>query len=228
MKYFKVDIKIFEKNDLGSILGSIGNANGEKVSNGERYFSEMRLSPMTGSRRILNDTPMFDYFFLENFDKPSTWERCLNDVHRFTGESPDGWFVSDKFKTLIEQFCVIPQYHFYPSKLLYKGEKLDYWVFQWGVREFSNFDYVTSVFYEEGTNKIGEGIVDFDSFMDYRKNIDEDVAFKKLVLKQPYDFIVGHRLGLDLYMSEKLKIAIETAGIEGLLFEEIDFEIVCD
>ena len=52
-----------------------------------------------------------------------TWEWKLQDIHGFieVGSIIIGWFISDYFKQLLDQFKIAEPYHFYASKLKYKS-----------------------------------------------------------------------------------------------------------
>jgi hypothetical protein len=82
--------------------------------------------------KILLDAPVFDYFILRNYDEHIFADTHIMDVHSFIGEGSQiiGWFVSEDLKLLLENFNIAQPYYFYLSKLLYKGKKLDYYIFQ--------------------------------------------------------------------------------------------------
>ena len=128
MKYYKIDIKTFYDQPMQYVAKGdtfkttkktlqIGRANGELVPNARHYFDRM------GKGEIIKDAPVFDYFFLESFDKKIYWEWRLQDVHGFIGVGSIiiGWYISTRFKELLEQFKIAKDYYFYPTKLLYKG-----------------------------------------------------------------------------------------------------------
>lgn len=219
MKYYKIDFKSgFPEEDR-----VLGHANGGLVPNGRLYFDRM------GQGEIIRDAPVFDYFHLQSFGPKEEWEWRLQDVHGFIGEYPTGgnWYISDRFKKLLEKFNIANGYHFYATKLLYKGEKLDYWIFQFPVNPLQNFDYVKSEYSIEGQSERLTGIQnqrDYEAF-DYKlyKETKKDIVWKKTVFIRPFDMIMSMNDGR--LVSEALKNAIEKAGLEGLVFEELKDDI---
>ncbi len=131
MKYYKINIKLFYGDRIAS------SANGKNVPNSESFFDNIR------SGKILNNTPIFDYFILESFDKEKYWEWDFFDVYNGMGEYPGNynWYISDDLKLSLENFKIAPNYHFYETRLLYKGEKLKYWVFQFPINPLQNYNY---------------------------------------------------------------------------------------
>ncbi|WGU68982.1 hypothetical protein QIU19_03590 [Capnocytophaga canimorsus] len=139
MKYYKLKMKRrFEEEDK-----VLGHANGEFVPNGAFYFDRI------GEGEIIENAPVFDYFHLQSFGEEKDWEWRLQDVHGYMGEYPTHciWYISDKLKTLLENFKIAPKYHFYETRLLYKGEKLKYWIFQFPIDYFLNVNYEKSFFF---------------------------------------------------------------------------------
>ena len=104
---------------------------------------------------------IFDYFVLESFDKEKYWEWALFDIHGFIGEGSQifGWYISDKLKSLLEKFRIAPKYHFYETRLLYKGEKFKYWIFQFPIDVFYNYNYEKSDFYYKEAKHKKRGII---------------------------------------------------------------------
>lgn len=220
MKYYKTEIeRRFPKED--SILG---HANGEYVTNGKEYFDKI------GKRKILKDTPVFDYFFLQSYGPEKEWEWRLQDVHGGMGVYPTGgyWYISDDFKLLLEKSYIAPEYHFYETKLLYKNNKLLYWIFQFPINPLSNYDYINCGLYLDG-KKI-EGITDADQYDEYDydvwKKTKRKIEWRKLALIDRYDFFIdinGHKI-----VSESLKKAIEKMQLKGFIFSDLDYEVVVE
>jgi hypothetical protein len=238
MKYYKIEIEHTNKKD--NIL--IGCANGEYIPNANHYFYEMREG------KILLDAPVFDYFFLKSFEEKKYWEKYLMDVHDFTGEGSQigGWFVSEDLKLLLENFNLTQPHHFYPSKLLYKGNKLDYFIFQFAGDSMVDamttsciIDWSSSIF----SNLIDESNSSINSsteFIDESNRVWElakqnnlsysspqrQLKTKKIVLLKSLDFFPMSRFRNDDLVSERLKQAIEDMGITGFEFSELDYEVV--
>ena len=147
MKYYKIDIKSHFP-ELGRIASS---AEGKNIANADEYFWAMNRG------EILYNTPIFDYFVLESFDKEKYWEWALFDVHNFIGVGSImcGWYISDKLKSVLEKFRIAPKYHFYETRLLYKEEKFKYWIFQFPVDGFDNYNYEKSEYFIDNQRVLG-------------------------------------------------------------------------
>ena len=150
MKYYKIKRKT-RFPELGRIASG---AEGKNVPEKE-YFDRI------GKGEIIENTPIFDYFVLESFDKEKYWEWALFDIHSFIGEGSQifGWYISDKLKSLLEKFRIAPKYHFYETRLLYKGEKFKYWIFQFPIDVFYNYNYEKSDFYYKEAKHKKRGII---------------------------------------------------------------------
>ena len=219
MKYYKIKLSFYNYNDKNKRITS--SAKGNKIPNANYYFYEMREG------KILTDAPLFDYFFLESFEKKKYWEKYLLDVHDFFGEGSQimGWFVSEDLKLLLETFNLSQPHHFYPSKLSYKGEKIDYYIFQFAghimIDEIRTkcINWKNSVFF----NPIDE----LRSIMK-RSKYDKEIKLQKLALKEDLDFFPMATYLNDDIVSENLKRAIEEMKITGFEFSELDYEVVVD
>ena len=220
MKYYKIDYKgIFkEENKV------LGQANGEFVPNGRFYFDRIRKD------EIIEDAPVFDYFHLQSFDKKKFWEWRLQDVHGGMGVYPSGafWYISDKLKSLLEKFRIAPKYHFYETRLLYKGEKFKYWIFQFPIDYFQNVKYEKS-FYEIPDENILLNFKNKEEFLaankeEFRKTKKELIT-KKICYSENDDLVANDT---DILCSECLKQSIEENGIIGFEFFEIDYEVIAE
>jgi len=226
MKYYKIDIKSHFP-ELGRIASS---AEGKNIANADEYFWAMNRG------EILYNTPIFDYFVLESFDKEKYWEWALFDVHDFIGEGSQifGWYISDKLKMILEKFRIAPKYHFYETRLLYKEEKFKYWIFQFiaSYRRLNKMQFVNfsqSIFHANNENYV------FNSYEDWSDKNDEiydeckeKLILKKVVLTESFDFFPLIPISSDIIVSENLKQAIEENGIVGFEFFEIDYEVVAE
>ena len=134
MKYYKIQIKSFYGDRIASNANFIDNSK-------EYIFKKISLG------EIIPDTPIFDYFFLESFDEKQYWEWALFDVYKFIGETSNmlgALLISKKLKKVLENFKITEPHFYYLSKLLYKGEKKDYYIFQFTGEKFLNplFGYI--------------------------------------------------------------------------------------
>jgi hypothetical protein len=229
MKYYLIKVKSHSDNNRIS-----SEVEGEKIPNAEFFFNRISQG------EILLKTPVFDYFFLESFDEKQYWEYKVNDVHKFIGEGSQikGWFVSGKLRLLLELFNLPESCHFYSSKLLYKGEKLNYYIFQYtGKLTFEQLllyiDYSKTIFLNPLKNseiilyKKEEFLPMYRQI--YKENgLENAMKNKKLVLKEKLDFFPMQMFLHDNIISERLKIAMEENNIEGFEFSELDYEVIVE
>lgn len=228
MKYYKIDIQgRFPKENR-----ILGQANGEKVLNGKLFFDRM------GKGEIIRNAPLFSDFFLQSYDKPQFWDWRLQDIHGFIGEYPTGgaWYISQRLKVLLEKFNIAKGFWFYPTKLLYKEENKDYWIFQFaaqddGINNKSYIDFSKSLFINPN-NSDKLIIANLEEYNTIRKKIEEesdyekDIITQKISLTEDVDFITFFGINSEgIIVSEKLKKAIENFNIEGFEFSDINFEI---
>ena len=220
MKYYKIKRKT-RFPELGRIASS---AEGKNVPEKEYFYR-------IGKREIIENTPIFDYFVLESFDKEKYWEWALFDIHSFIGEGSQifGWYISDKLKSLLEKFKIAPKYHFYETRLLYKEEKFKYWIFQFPIDYFLNINYEKS-FYSIPDENILLNFKNREEFLaaykeEFRKT-KKKLITKKICYSESYDLVVNN--STEILCSERLKHAIEENGIVGFEFFEIDYEVVAE
>ena len=223
MKYYKIQIKSFYGDRIASNANFIDNSK-------EYIFKKISLG------EIIPDTPIFDYFFLESFDEKQYWEWALFDVHNFIGVGSImcGWYISDKLKSVLENFRIAPKYHFYETRLLYKKEKFKYWIFQFiaSYRRLNKMQFVNfsqSIFHANNENYV------FNSYENWSDKNDEiydeckeKLILKKVVLTESFDFFPLIPISSDIIVSENLKQAIEENGITGFEFFDIDYEVVVE
>ena len=232
MKYFKINIKKFYENDMIAT-----DATGKNVKDGRKYFDKMKEG-----EEIIN-APIFDYFQLQSFDKKENWEWMLADVHNFIGEGSQipGWFISKKLKILLKDNYIANPHFFYPSKLFYQGNSLDYYIFQFSGKKNvekirSKINFEKSIFYDPNNQK--EIIVkDTSDFVKEKKRIrlesreiknNFQIEIKKIVLKEKTDFFPMFNFLKDNIVSENLKSVMETNEITGFEFSELDYKVIVE
>lgn len=217
MRYYKIDIKR-RYPDIERISSS---AEGKNIVNADDYFWRMNRG------EIIDDAPVFDYFVLESFDVEKYWEWQLNDAHDFIGEGSQipGWLISKRLNDILEKHKVAEPHFYYSSKLLYKKEKLDYYIFQFSGDKFFN----------PLVNYINFEIQDIEDLKIQTKKIFKESGFnvinipiKKLVINDDIDFISMQNFLGDKLVSERLKNAIEENGITGFEFSELDYEVIVE
>jgi len=201
----------------------LGHANGEFVPNGKHYFDRM------GKGEIISDAPLFDYFHLQSFGKKEDWEWRLQDLHGFIGEYPTGgaWYVSDKFKRLLEGFFIANGYHFYPTKLLYKGKKLDYWIFQYAIGAMQNIDFSKSVFKIKNEEEIVP-ILSWDNYLLMIKTLRSErqkrIELSSITFVEAFD-LVFNIIDSNILVSKRIKTELENARLVGLEFKILDYSV---
>lgn len=210
---------------------AIGDANGAQVPEGKEYFERM------GKGEIILDAPLFDHFFLQSHGYEEDWEWKLQDVHGFIGVGSIivGWYISDKFKQVLEKLVIAKEYHFYHTKLLYKGNKLDYWIFQFAglygaLNKSSYIDFSRSVFFDESQGalipiKDHEGYKIQRSAIRKKSNFEKELKFSKMVLTAYVDFLPLASIYSGVIVSSAFKKVIEEAGIDGLEFSSLYYEV---
>lgn len=229
MKYYKINIKTLYQED-DRIASS---AEGGNIDNADYYFIKMDNGEM------VYGAPVFDYFSLESFDKKEYWDWILTDVFDFIGKGSriPGWLISKRFKELLEKFKITEPHFYYLSKLLYKGDKLDYYIFQFSGDKFLNplvnyINFNQSLYFDPNQN-INFEIQDVEDLKIQTKKIFKESGFnvinipiKKLVINDDIDFISMQNFLGDKLVSERLKNVIEENGISGFEFSELDYDVV--
>jgi hypothetical protein len=222
MKYSKIQIKRFYENDMVAT-----HANGDKVFN--NILQTEILFKKLGDGEIIDNLPVLSPFTLKSFDKKEFWEWILCDVYSFTRLASyiQGWYISDKLKLLLENFKIAPQYYFYETQLLYKGEKLKYWIFQFPINPYQNIDFEKSKFMLPQDSNVYNFHSEDEYIFFYRKEHRETKRKLKGItnyLKDNYD--IAKSTNNEIIVSERLKNAIEENGITGFEFSELDYEVV--
>jgi hypothetical protein len=201
--------------------------NGATIKNSE---VRMAFTEKTINRRNIHaKLPLIDHFYCYNGSDNIEYDWLLLDAYYTTGaEVPidiDGFLISKKFKNLLEQSDLVlgSKHHFYPALLRFKGELLEYYLFQYcydsdlmvnwqGVKlvnhgesyEVSNSSEYYSVYREF---KIAKDLSEFYSTFPFDDYSD--------ILRLPS---FGYQM-----ISEKFKNLILTNKIHGFKITEVDF-----
>lgn len=153
MKFYSLKLKLWDD----KIIDAKSNnprvypcANGSRIINSGDYLGQAGRIHLSN---YVDDAPVFDYFYLYNLSYQSEFDWILLDAYSFAGQnipSIRGFLVSEKFRQVLNNFKVAKPFRFYKSKLMYKGEKLDYYIFQLAQDEWKELDFEESVFHLNG------------------------------------------------------------------------------
>ena len=180
------------------------------------------------------NVPVFDYFVLKELygssRKKFDWIKL--DIYRFVGEHSNiggSFLVSKKFREVISDFR-LPKHKFYPAKLMYKGEKFDYYVFQLGeifkpiyeqcTYQIKNFDPTDCRFKDTGiimsANELN--VKNKEDYYDLRIKYDKQdqrIDIEDCVFVEYFDYFNSREI--HKVVSEPLKKAFEAANLtEGI------------
>ncbi len=211
-------------------------AKGDLVKDKEYLFNKEGLED-----EFYPDNVSFDYFYLKNSEE-NYWHQkpwILVDIHDLVSPRPNGggilFLVSPKFKHLFENFDNNLS-KFYPAKLLFEGNHHDYFIWHSKRNEYLNLiDWEKSNFTEWNvmrTRKRGNKYYNFSSKDDFIESVNNiyNLGFEKAIFKKSFQendlcFFPKVFPGYTFIISERLKQAIESAGIEGVVIKELPFEI---
>lgn len=217
MKYYKVAPAF---NNANKRVAS--SASGDKVLKGEEYYNILK------DGEFHKEIPLLKHFFLESYDEKKYWDFQLNDIHNLIGKANTiiGYYLSNDFKNILEDFNIAPVFNFYETLLLYKEKELKYWLFQYGVNSFDNFNLPQSIFKIEDEEFI---IKTQDEYWikkrEARKVNTSKLLLKKLSINGNYDFFFN-QINSDTVVSGNLKKIIEDANLKGFEFVQLDYEVV--
>jgi hypothetical protein len=176
------------------------------------------------------DAPVFDYFVLkENYGvsrKKFDWIKL--DIYDFVTNHMSAiggaFLVSDRFKEIISSYH-LPRHKFYPAKLMFQGQKLDYYLFQLGEELTIRYAHCLYQIEGEGKNMTAQElqIHDKESFNFKWIALNKEgkrLEIQEFVFSNFYDYFISKELFK--VVSEPLKEALESAGLtEGWKFEDI-------
>lgn len=231
MKYYKIE-KSFK---LGEEI--IPEMNGKNVRNKDDFFANNSFGPKKFCEQDIEFDYLIPMYISEEMEDVTP--SIISNYHGWWGESPwGGWLkvISKELKELLEQFN-LGVHKFYPAKVLHKDKYHEYYVLQ--IESGLSHPYID--FSKSRFNNLSGGRVldsekkeirQFDSLDDVRAyakvnwNSAVNWNYERAVVLPEFkkiDFIMWYRFG-DL-VSERLKTAIEAAGIKGVEFEELPIHI---
>jgi len=175
-------------------------------------------------------TPNMDYLILHGRAKPT-------DI--ISSGMSTGFIISEKLKTLFDQF-VLPPHRFYPAKVLHKKTELNGYFFIHIISDYTDFvDYPESTFITSGFSNTDPQPITITSKEDYiskAKQLQDNSFVKKLPYrsigaKEIYfnskfdkglDFFEIGRFDINFYISQTLRDALADNGITGCDIQPTD------
>ena len=208
--------------------------NGKTVKNYQAFFKNGKCTLTT----FYDKDYEFDYLIPISFGEIKDEPQIIVDFHVWIGlEIPqEGLFypISEKFKLLLESYN-LPNHKFYKARVLFKGEFHTYFV--WHLLYDNYFEYIdfSKTKYnnldswrelEQESLKIKQ-FNSYEEMNDYsRKNWNLSFNYEQLVMKPNFrelDYCYVTLLGG--LVSERLKEAIEAAGLTGISFKPLPIPI---
>jgi hypothetical protein len=203
----------------------------------ESYFGngEYDYIPLIDFFKICENTPLFDYFIMWDITHKVEYDWILLDVYSFASTPAPtvrGYLISENFKKLLEKFNLTIPHKFYPSKLMFQQEKLDYYIFQMAWDEWAEYDFQKSTYFEKINDEWIKLDIKVSNSKEFRKiyklwDSDNEKYKMKLVLKKKYDIFYFQYIGF--VISEELKTKIVEEKITGLeisSYTNIEFEFL--
>ena len=199
-----------------------------------KYKEQLFKGQGAGVNRFFEGEVEYDYFVPKDFGDPVPEEgpAFICDMHQWWGTSPiNGNFtpISEKFKELLEQHNIHAS-KFYPAKVAFKNRIYNYFVWQLLVdATLDKINYAQTTFNNLSTKrKLRQKVKEVKHFENFKqlKSYQKQAwkynwNFESLVLLEVmknYDFFYVPKLFC--VVSERLKTAIQTAGITGVAFED--------
>ena len=229
MKYFLMNYD-FKINGI-----SIPSLNGDTVKNYQEFFNNGKCKVST----FYDKNYEFDYLRPQEEGEVKNAPKVIADFHMWIGEEPrKGLFypISKKFKELLEGFNQ-SEYRFYNGKVLFKGDFYPYFVWRVISTKYKeHIDYSQTLFNNLNSwrRQMHDELVvkQFDSHkemkMYFKSHWRNHWNYERLVMKSSFrnlDYCYIFGLGSGNVVSERLKIAIEEAGLTGIRFEPVPIPI---
>ncbi len=174
------------------------------------------------SWRFPEQPPQLDYLIMAKRAK-------LTDVLSVGFISARGYLVSERLKQLLEGFNLMP-HRFYPGKVEYKGTLFNYYFLHLVCDSYRLIDFEKTKFYITTSGvktndnliiKYEEDLKKMRKEMPMSKSIKaEKLYFSTFFENQPLDLFYFIGLHPDIFISEKLKTALEVMDITGLNIKE--------
>ena len=229
MKYYLFN---YQSNINGIISPGLS---GNTVKNYQDFFNNKKCTPTT----FYDKEYEFDYLTPLPFGEGETEPQIIADFHLWINKRPmKGKFypISKKFKEILEQHTQF-DHRFYKARVLFKGEYFPYFVWRILSKKYQEYiDFDKTRYNNLNTwRKLKHDKLEVKQFSSYDKmdkysedNWDYDWNYERLVMKPSFrelDYCYIFGLGNGNIVSERLKIAIEEAGLTGIRFEPVPIPI---
>ena len=229
MKYYLFN---YQSNINGIISPGLS---GNTVKNYQDFFNNKKCTPTT----FYDKEYEFDYLTPLPFGEGETEPQIIADFHLWINKRPmKGKFypISKKFKEILEQHTQF-DHRFYKARVLFKGEYFPYFVWRILSKKYQEYiDFDKTRYNNLNTwRKLKHDKLEVKQFSSYDKmdkysedNWDYDWNYERLVMKSSFrelDYCYIFGLGSGNVVSERLKIAIEEAGLTGIRFEPVPIPI---
>ena len=185
-------------------------------------------------------TTFYDKEYKFDYLTPVTWgefevePEIIIDFHKWIKEQPmRGLFypISEKFKELLEEYN-LPQHKFYEAKVLFQNKYHPYYVWHLIFQNYLEYIDFQNTRYNNlnSFRKLKQDKLEIKQFSSYnemraysRSNWSRSWNYEKIVMKSSFrdiDYCYVSGLNGGNLVSERLKIAIEEAGLTGVEFED--------
>jgi len=227
MKYYSLKLKLWDDSVLDDRTKDpkvYPRANGDRISNNNGFLTTSGNFGKIYFENYVDEAPVFDYFYLYNLTSQKEYDWILLDAYDYIGQnipSCRGFLVSKKFKETLERFEIAKPFRFYESRLMYQGEKLEYYIFHLAQNEWNEFNPKLSSFHTDGQKL--EGVIKGNRELKKILRIHPNVNMK-IHLNELFDIFFFAQFGY--VISENLKTEIEKMGLNDFEFiklENVDF-----
>lgn len=194
-----------------------------------KNFFKQPIEKSINNTSLIDDVPVFDHFVLKELygERKKKFDWIKLNIYKFVVNHYSMsycFLVSEQFKETIAAFN-LPIHKFYPAKLMYRGKKFDYYIFQLGEETKITFEKCTYADRKSGIIQSATelGIHNEDGYLKTRiKFFDKGsvLDIHDFVLDKYHDYFICDELFK--VVSEPLKEALEAAGLtDGWKFEDI-------
>jgi hypothetical protein len=218
MKYFELKKTLWDRNKK-----SYPHATGATLQQ-ENMFADNRIY----YRKYVDDAPLYDYFSLISISFEGPYDWILLDAYSFAGRNYpfiNGLLVSKKLKEILEKYVIQTPYRFYESRLMFQGQKYEYYIFHLTTMFYENLVFEKCT-WQMSPIQTSYGVQNYpytiNSLDEYNEGVTKDrskvngrVYPKYGVFKNYVDLMAIFSIS-KFAISERLKNEIESAGITGL------------